>query len=175
MGVFVLLLVRHGGPDPDQGLGGVPATPTTYRDGHYAFLKMQPRNPTMPVGYNPCLKIQVEINYADATPDIYELTQSTLAQVHRASGLNLEYVGASQQKRGSQGLTGRILIAVDDIPHDRSLADAAANGGSRSYSATPDGLTGPRPRARARARTGTHHGRGGDDSRELRCGGLGPR
>ncbi len=139
---FVLLLAFRGeGPDPDLDLGGVPAEPTTYTDGHYAFMQMQPGNPSLPVGYNPCRKIQVEINYANATPDIYELTETTLAQINRASGLHLEYAGASQQKRDSQDLTGRILIAFDDISNDRSLVDAAATGGSRSYTATPDGLT----------------------------------
>jgi hypothetical protein len=136
-------LVAHlgGGPDPGQDLGGVPAKPTTYADGHYEFLQMQPRNTSLPVGYNPCLKIQVEINYADATPDIYELTERTLAQINRASGLHLEYAGASQQRRASQSLSGRILIAFDDIADDGSLADAAANGGSGYYTSTPDGLT----------------------------------
>jgi hypothetical protein len=137
----VLLAFRSEGPDPDLDLGGVPAEPTTYSDGHYAFMQMQPDNPSLPVGYNPCRKIQVEINYANATPDIYELTETTLAQINRASGLHLEYAGASQQKRDSQDLTGRILIAFDDISNDRSLVDAAATGGSRSYTATPDGLT----------------------------------
>ena len=137
----VLVAFRGAGPDPDLDLGGVPAEPTTYSDGHYAFMQMQPGNPSLPVGYNPCRKIQVEINYANATPDIYELTETTLAQINRASGLHLEYAGASQQKRDSQDLTGRILIAFDDISNDRSLVDAAATGGSRSYTATPDGLT----------------------------------
>ncbi len=141
LATFVLLLARNNGPDPDGGLGGVPPAPTTYGDGHYAFLQTQPNDPSLPVGYNPCRKILVEINYVDATPDIYELTQSTLAQINRASGLHLAYAGASQQKRGSQGLTGRILVAFDDISKDTTLVDAAANGGSRSYSTTPDGLT----------------------------------
>ena len=137
----VLVAFRGAGLDQDLDLGGVPAEPTTYSDGHYSFMQMQPGNPSLPVGYNPCRKIQVEINYADATPDIYELAETTMAQINRASGLHLEYAGASQQKRDSQGLSGRILIAFDDISNDRSLVDAAATGGSSSYTATPDGLT----------------------------------
>ena len=139
--LLVAVAVRGGSPDPNSGLGGVPAEPTTYTDGHYAFMQMQPNGSDVPVGYNPCQKVQVEINYADATPDIYELTQHTLAQVNRASGLHLEYAGASQQKRDSQSLSGRLLIAFDDISRDSSLRDAAATGGSRSYTTTPDGVT----------------------------------
>jgi hypothetical protein len=143
--ILVTLAVTAGlhgrGSDAHSGLGGVPARPTTYADGHFVFMQTQPNNPGLPVGYNPCRKILVDINYANATPDIYELTQATLAQINRASGLHLEYAGASEQKRDSQGLTGRILIAFDDISNDRTLVDAAATGGSRAYTTTPDGVT----------------------------------
>jgi len=40
--LLVAVAVRGGSPDPNAGLGGVPAEPTTYTDGHYAFMQMQP-------------------------------------------------------------------------------------------------------------------------------------
>ncbi|MCW2783203.1 MAG: hypothetical protein JWR35_3652 [Marmoricola sp.] len=118
-----------------------PVHPQMYSDGTYVFMKMQPNNPVLPVGYNPCLKLPVVINFAGATPDIRDTLAQALREVNAATGMHLEYVGTSQLHRRDVRNTGSILVSFDSVASDDVLDGAAAVGGSSSYDAAVAGST----------------------------------
>ncbi|RLV50047.1 hypothetical protein D9V37_09295 [Nocardioides mangrovicus] len=118
---------------------GLPSHPTHYADGTYRFMRTQPLDPTQPVGYNPCRFIEVEINYADATPTIAADVERIARDMLQVSGLHLRYVGASQRTHLAPP-SGRILVSFTRASNDTSMNDAiAGRGGSSSYtSGYPD-------------------------------------
>jgi hypothetical protein len=66
--------------------------------GSYAFLSHQKGDPQDPVGYDPCRPLKVRINPQDAPPGYLALIRDAMAEVSRRTGLELRYVGSTEDR-----------------------------------------------------------------------------
>lgn len=66
--------------------------------GGYAFLSHQKGDASDPVGYDPCEPVQVRINPRDAPEGYLPMVKDALAVVSRDTGLELEYVGNTDDR-----------------------------------------------------------------------------
>jgi len=104
------------------------------RGGTYAFTHTQGGS-DQPVGYDPCVTVEVEIN-PEGAPDGYEdLVDTAIARIERASGLDLEVVGTTDMRpreHSARPPTRRpVLVAwatADEVPD--LAGDVAGIGGS---------------------------------------------
>ena len=113
----------------------VPLTPTEYTDGSYRFLKTQPNNPEVPVGYNPCKQILLRVNLQGAPPNAMDVIFRGIDDIRHASGLTLAYAGQTPDRPDyHRGRVGPVLVAWADA-HELSLMQGAVVGlgGSGSY------------------------------------------
>ena len=80
-----------------------------YDDGVHAFRHMQPRDPDAPIGYDPCHRIPVSVNLADAPSDADAPVKESIRRINAVSGLRLQYVGATDQV-ATGVLDGPVLV-----------------------------------------------------------------
>jgi hypothetical protein len=66
--------------------------------GSYAFLSHQKGDENDPVGYDPCEPVKIRINPQDAPNGYLPLVKDALAVVSRDTGLDLEYVGTTDDR-----------------------------------------------------------------------------
>ncbi|RNL77649.1 hypothetical protein [Nocardioides marmorisolisilvae] len=66
--------------------------------GSYAFLSHQKGDRDDPVGYDPCKPVKVRINPQDAPTGYLALVKDAMAEVSRDTGLELEYVGTTEDR-----------------------------------------------------------------------------
>lgn len=112
----------------------LPSSPHLYGDGSYKFLRTQPGNPAVPVGYNPCRTISVVVNLDGAPDDGLDLVRTAIDHIHRASGLDIRYAGSSSA-RPSRGGTGPVLVTWAHPLEVPALGgDTVGLGGSSSFS-----------------------------------------
>lgn len=117
----------------------LPSSPRIYQDGSYKFLRTQPGNPTVPVGYSPCRKIQVVVNLEGAPANGMDLVITAMDHIHQASGLNLSYSGPSSERPGS-GRAGPVLVAWADPTEVPALGGSTVGlGGSGSFNGQTGG------------------------------------
>lgn len=88
----------------------LPAHPTTYLDGHYAFERTQPSNPSLPVGFDSCLPVPVLIDFQDAPHGIAAMVKHTLHDLDQASGLHLRYDGAGHSADADYASGRRVVV-----------------------------------------------------------------
>jgi hypothetical protein len=110
--------------------------------GSFRFMQHQPGQPRVPVAYDPCQPIRVEIN-TEGTDDEHRargIVLYAMREVSRATGLRLTYVGASTD-RPSPGAPSRtvfgkaepVLVAFADSEEVPELKGRVAGiGGSTS-------------------------------------------
>lgn len=124
--VSTLMPVHH---DP------LPLKPTTYSDGSYRFLRTQPNNPSVPVGYNPCKQILLRVNLQGAPSNAMDLIFKAIDDIRHASGLTLAYAGQTPDRPDySHGRVGPVLVAWANA-NELSLmrGSVVGLGGSGSY------------------------------------------
>ena len=115
-------------PDPGFRSTPLPDRPTTYPDGHYAFLMTQPGNPEQPVGYDPCREVRVLVDFDGAPDGFSRMVKDTLHDLDQVSGLRLRYAGAT---RGvPDGADGTVVVRFASATTEPDLAHAAGRGGS---------------------------------------------
>lgn len=66
--------------------------------GSYAWLAHQRGNPDEPVAYDPCEPILVEVNTRYGPDDALALVQDSMAVIGEATGLELRYAGATDDR-----------------------------------------------------------------------------
>jgi hypothetical protein len=118
----------------------LPSHPQIYRDGTYKFLRTQPGNPAVPVGYNPCRKIEVVVNLKGAPDDGRELVLTAIDHIHQASGLDLRYAGSSNE-RPSRGRGGPVLVSWADPDEVPALGGSTVGLGGSGFLGGPSGGT----------------------------------
>lgn len=79
----------------------LPAVDVRRADGSFVFVRTQPGDPTEPVTYNPCRRIEVEHNPDSAPPGADRLVAGALETVSRATGLSLVLVGTTDRDPGT--------------------------------------------------------------------------
>ena len=125
------------------GLGRHPLgdAPAVQGSGSYRFLAHQRGRPAVPVAYDPCREIHVEVNPEGGPPTAVGLVRDALRQVSRATGLKLVYDGVSERRpRWSSptrplglGRTDPVLVSfatADEVPE--LVGRVAGVGGSTS-------------------------------------------
>lgn len=65
--------------------------------GSYTFLQMQP-NGRGPVGYDPCIQIEVEVNPSGAPENHHDLVVTALERTSAATGLSFTLVGTTDRE-----------------------------------------------------------------------------
>ena len=130
-------LSRRVGPGPVE-----PAT----GDGVYVFIAHQPGRPDVPVGYDPCTPIRVEVNTKYAPPDADGILADALVAVTRATGI--KFVQAGETERLPQpravpraGTAPTVLVAWTTPKVVPRLAGSTVGLGGSTWSAFD---TGPR-------------------------------
>lgn len=88
-----------------------PSSPRVYDDGAYRFARTQPGPSGSPVGYAPCRPVYVEVNLDGAPSGALDEVRTTLARVHRASGLDLRLEGTTDRQPGRIYGARPVLIA----------------------------------------------------------------
>lgn len=122
------------GLDRAAPLGSPPDVPRGV--GRFAYMATQPDDPTRPVAYDPCRRIEVEVNDASAPPGAASLLSEALADISAATGLVFDVVGTTDQLPREGGGFGRprrepVLVAWTDPSAMPALAgDVAGIGGS---------------------------------------------
>ena len=66
--------------------------------GSYTFLSHQKGDRRDPVGYDPCKPVKIRINPQDAPAGYLSLVRDAMAEVSRDTGLELEYVGKTDER-----------------------------------------------------------------------------
>jgi hypothetical protein len=74
------------------------AAPAATGSGSFAFMASQPGDPSEPVTYDPCRPIDVRVNPAGAPSGGVDLVRAAMADVGRAAGLELRYVGTTKER-----------------------------------------------------------------------------
>lgn len=74
--------------------------PEVSGDGTYRFMQHQPGRPEVPVTYDPCQAVRVEINTegVDEEDRARRMVLHALKEVSTATGLRLQYVGTSTER-----------------------------------------------------------------------------
>jgi hypothetical protein len=113
-----------------------PAKPTVYDDGVREFRNVQPRDPELPIGYNPCRTVPVSMNFADAPSHAEAMVMASIRRINAVSGLRLEYVGATEEV-ATTVLAGPVVITWNPT---RGGAGSPGRGWS-DYRPSTTGLT----------------------------------
>lgn len=79
--------------------------PNPTGSGTYAFLATQPSDPDVPVGYDPCKRIPVRVNFDGAPDGSLELVEQAMAVVEEATGLRFDYQGTTDRRPQWEGET----------------------------------------------------------------------
>lgn len=121
-------------------------------DGQHAFLSTQPGKPDVPIGYNPCERIPIQVNLAGAPEGSLDLVLQAIDVIEGATGLRFDYQGTSEVRPRWEGervpiIFGRpqaspVLVSWADADEVDALAGrvagiggsvAIAEGGDRRY------------------------------------------
>ena len=127
-------------PDVPRGLG------------RFAYMGTKPDDPSRPVTYDPCRRVEIEVNDAMAPPGAGRLLAGALTDMSAATGLVFEVVGRTDRPPRQDGGFGRprrepVLVVWTDPTTVPALAgDVAGIGGStprlHTYSGDHEYVTG---------------------------------
>lgn len=117
-------------------LGTAPEVPRGL--GRFAYMALQPDDPSRPVTYDPCrrIEVEVEVNHRVAPPGADVLLSEAMSGISEATGLIFEIVGTTDRLPKPSNGFGRprrepVLIAWTDPAAVPALAgDVAGIGGS---------------------------------------------
>lgn len=104
----VVILVPGVAPASLRDLVGLGPTalgtpPVVPQGGAYAFLHHQKGDPSTPVTWDPCRRIEYVVNPTGAGTGEVELVHRAVAEVSRASGLQFEYAGTTDRRPAGRG------------------------------------------------------------------------
>lgn len=118
-----------------------PAEPTVFGDGTYRFMRMQPFDPSRPMGFNPCKRIALRVNLRGAPSDAMDLVYTSMEHIHRASGLSFAYAGQTPDRPTAVGRVGPVLVSWATRQEIPSMNGVYGRGGSGSYPGQPGETT----------------------------------
>ena len=65
---------------------------------HYAFLHVQPGTSNTPIGFDPCLGVNIVVNDSEWPGDGTQLVTEAAAELSAASGIPLRVIGTSKDR-----------------------------------------------------------------------------